>query len=72
MENVKKLYRSRSDRRVAGVCGGLAEYFEIDPLLVRILFVIATLAGGPGLLVYIVLALLMPEAPGEKSKRVEL
>lgn len=72
MENVKKLYRSRADRRVAGVCGGLAEYFEIDPLLVRILFVIATLAGGPGLLVYIVLALLMPEAPDEKSKRVEI
>lgn len=68
----KKLYRSKSDRRVAGVCGGLGEYFQVDPLLIRIMFIIAALAGGPGLLLYIILALLMPEAPYEKSKHVEI
>lgn len=68
----KKLYRSKSDRRVAGVCGGLGEYFQVDPLLIRIMFIIAALAGGPGLLLYIILALLMPEALYEKSKHVEI
>jgi phage shock protein PspC (stress-responsive transcriptional regulator) len=57
----KKLYRSRTDRKVAGVCAGLAEYIGIDPTLMRVIFVLATLAGGPGLLVYIVLAMVMPE-----------
>ena len=45
---------------IAGVCGGVAEYFNVDPTLVRLLFVLFALAGGPGLLVYIVLALVMP------------
>jgi Putative stress-responsive transcriptional regulator len=66
----KKLYRSRTDSKVAGVCGGLAEYFGIDSTLVRVIFVLATLAGGPGLIAYIILALVMPEAPGEKTKHV--
>ena len=60
MEN-KRLYRSTTDRQIAGVCGGLAEYFGIDPTIVRILFVLATLAGGPGLIAYIVLALVIPD-----------
>jgi phage shock protein C len=59
----KKLYRSRKARMVAGVCGGLAEYFNIDPTLVRLLFVFATLAGGPGLLAYIILLIVVPETP---------
>ena len=60
--NDKKLMRSE-DRMVAGVAGGLAEYFDIDPTLVRILFVLLTLLGGGGLgiLVYIVLWIIMPE-----------
>lgn len=62
MEATKRLYRSRSDRRVAGVAGGLAEYFNVDATLVRIVFILLTLAGGPGLLLYIILWLLMPEA----------
>ncbi len=58
----KKLRRSRSDRMVAGVCAGLAEYFNIDPVLVRLVFVLLALAGGPGVLLYIVLWIIMPEA----------
>lgn len=60
----KKLYRSRTDKKIAGVCGGLAEYFNIDPVIVRIGFVILLLPGGfPGLLPYIILWLIVPEAP---------
>ncbi len=59
----KRLYRSRTDRQLAGVCGGLAEYFGVDPTIVRVLFVALALLGGPGLILYIILALIMPEAP---------
>jgi len=59
----KKLYRSRSDRMLAGVCVGLADYFGIDATIVRILFVLFALAGGPGLILYIILMLVIPEAP---------
>lgn len=59
----KKLMRSTTDKMVAGVCGGLADYFDIDPTLVRALFVIVTLLGGSGILIYIILWLVMPEAP---------
>ena len=58
----KRLYRSRTDRMIAGVCGGLAEYFNIDPTIVRLIFVIAAIVGGPGVILYIILALVMPEA----------
>lgn len=64
MEEVKRLYRSTTDRMVAGVCGGVAEYFRIDPTLVRLLFVLFAIAGGPGLLAYIVMWLVVPEKPG--------
>lgn len=59
----KKLYRSSTDKKLAGVAGGIAEYFNVDPTLVRILFVVFSLAGGPGLLLYGILWLVMPEAP---------
>jgi phage shock protein C len=62
---VKKLYRSREDRRVGGVCGGLAEYFALDSTLIRLLFVVFALAGGPGLLVYIIMLFVVPEKPLE-------
>ena len=57
----KKLTRSTSDRMVAGVAGGLAAYFDIDPVLVRLAFVALALAGGPGLILYIILWILTPE-----------
>lgn len=55
----KTLTKSSTDKKVAGVAGGIAEYFEVDSTLVRIAFVLFTFAGGPGLLVYILLALVL-------------
>lgn len=55
------LHRSRQDHLLFGVCGGLGEYFAIDPVLVRLLFVLSTLAGGSGILAYIILAIVLPE-----------
>jgi phage shock protein PspC (stress-responsive transcriptional regulator) len=48
---------------VGGVCGGLGEYFDIDPTLVRLLFVVTALAGGPGLLAYIIMLIVVPSEP---------
>jgi phage shock protein PspC (stress-responsive transcriptional regulator) len=62
----KTLYRSRDERMIAGVCGGLAEYFEIDATLVRLLFVAAALLGGPGLLAYLICLVLMPLEPTDE------
>lgn len=59
----KRLYRSTTDRKLAGVASGLAEYFVMDPLLVRLAFVILTLAGGGGILIYVVLWIVTPENP---------
>ena len=59
----KKLYRSRADRKLAGVCGGIGEYFGVDPVLIRLLWIFFTLAGGGGLLAYIIAWLVVPEAP---------
>jgi phage shock protein PspC (stress-responsive transcriptional regulator) len=59
----KRLYRSRSDRKIAGVCGGIAEHFGWDPTLVRLGWVLLTLMGGSGVLIYLVLWLVMPESP---------
>jgi phage shock protein C len=63
MAGTRKLYRSRGDRKLAGVCGGLAKYFTVDATLVRVLFVVFALAGGPGLLAYVLLWILVPEEP---------
>lgn len=59
----KKLYRSMTDKKLCGVCGGIAEYFDIDPTLVRLLWVCASLFSAcfPGLLTYIVCALVLPQ-----------
>jgi len=62
-EPMKKLYRSRSDRRIAGVCGGLAAYFNIDPTLIRLLFVLGLIFVGGTLLAYIILMIVIPEEP---------
>lgn len=59
---MKKLTRSMNDRRLAGVCAGLGEYFGIDPTLVRIGWVVFCLLGGSGVLAYILCALIIPEA----------
>lgn len=56
----KRLYKSTSDKKLCGVCGGVAEYFEIDSTIVRLGLVIFTLLGGSGIIAYIVAALVMP------------
>ena len=56
----KRLYRSAHDRMLAGVCGGIAEYFQIDPTLVRLGWVAFTALGGSGILAYIILAIIVP------------
>ena len=61
--NEKKLYRSRKDKMLAGICGGLAEYFDVDPSLVRLASVLLCLYAGTGLLVYILAAIIIPEDP---------
>jgi len=59
----KPLQRSRSDRKIAGVCAGFAEYLDLDPTLIRILWVMLVLFGGCGVLGYIVAWIIMPEEP---------
>ncbi len=59
----KKLYRSVTDKMLGGVCGGLAEYFSIDPVLVRLIFVLAVIFGGSGILAYIILWIIIPQKP---------
>lgn len=61
----KKLYKSSKDKKIDGVCAGIAEYFDIDPTLVRLGFALVALAGGGGLLAYIICAIVMPRDPNE-------
>ena len=61
--NEKKLYKSSTDKKLAGVCGGLAEYFNIGSRLVRLGWVVFGLLGGSGLLAYIIAAIIMPDRP---------
>lgn len=58
----KKLYRSTVDRRIGGVCGGLAEYFNIDPTLVRVLFVLGLLCVGGTFWAYLIMWIIVPES----------
>ncbi|MHB8806365.1 MAG: PspC domain-containing protein [Anaerolineaceae bacterium] len=60
---MKRLYRKRTDRMLAGVCAGLADYLSIDPTIVRIIFVVLVFAGLGGVLVYLILWLITPEEP---------
>lgn len=68
----KKLYRSTKNRVFLGVCGGVGEYFNIDPVVIRVVWVISAFAGGAGILVYIIAAILIPEKaeviPNEDTK----
>ena len=61
----KKLYRSAKDKKFDGVCGGIAEYLEIDSTVIRLAWVLFTLLGGAGLLAYIIALLVMPNPPVE-------
>jgi phage shock protein C len=59
----KKLYRSRTNKKLFGVCGGLAEYFEIDATVLRLILVLAVVCAGVGLVAYLIAALVMPVKP---------
>lgn len=63
--NGKKLYRLRTGRKILGVCGGLANYFDIDPTIVRVVFALIGLFWGAGILAYFIMALVIPENPYE-------
>ncbi|MEE1014200.1 MAG: PspC domain-containing protein [Clostridia bacterium] len=58
---MKKLYKSQTDKKLCGVCGGIAEYFNIDATVVRLVWALLTLFFGSGVLIYIIAALVMPD-----------
>lgn len=60
MDTKNRLYRSSADKMIAGVSAGLAEYFNIDPVLVRIIFIVLLISGGSGLLIYVILWIVVP------------
>jgi phage shock protein PspC (stress-responsive transcriptional regulator) len=62
MEEPRKLYRSQTQRMIAGVCGGLAEYFNVDATLMRVLFLLLAVFGGSGIVIYIVMWVIVPDA----------
>lgn len=74
MQNQKKLYRSRNDKMLAGIAGGMAEYLEVDSTIIRVVFVILFFMSGflPFLLLYIVLAFVVPMAPTVRKDDQEL
>lgn len=59
---MKKLYRSRNNRMIFGVCGGIGEYFDVDPTLVRLVWLLFTF-WGPGILAYLIAWIIIPEEP---------
>ena len=68
---MKRLYRSSTNKVIAGVCGGLGEYFKIDPVIFRVIFVILLLPGGlPGLIPYVILWIIVPLKPQTVHKNV--
>lgn len=66
----KRLYKSETNKILTGTCGGLGEYFNIDPTIVRLIFVIGTFFNGFGVLVYIVAALIMPSVPADDFEKM--
>ena len=65
----KRLMRSSTDKKIAGVCGGLAEYFDLDPTLVRVLWLLLLFFAGTGFLAYVILWLVLPTAPARLAPR---
>ena len=61
----KKLFKSKKDKKICGVCGGLAEYFNVDVTIVRLVTAALVLFAGGGLIAYIIAAIIMPENPNE-------
>lgn len=65
----KRLYRSKKSRILGGVCGGIAEYFDVDPTLIRLAWILFTLAYGAGIIAYIIAWIIIPEKPRERKKK---
>lgn len=65
MDERKRLYKSRSNKMICGVCAGIADYFNIDPSIVRVLWAVLALAAGTGVLAYIACAIILPEGDTE-------
>lgn len=61
----KRIYKSKTDEKICGVCGGIAEFFDVDSTLIRLAWVLFTALGGSGVIAYIVAALVMPEKKDE-------
>lgn len=59
----KRLYKSNIEKKLCGVCGGVAEYFDLDPTVIRLAWVVFTLLGGSGIIAYIIAAIVMPNRP---------
>ena len=65
MDERKRLYKSRNNKMICGVCAGIADYFNIDPSIVRVLWAVLALAAGTGVLAYIACAIVLPEGDTE-------
>ena len=65
----KRLYKSTDNKMLCGVCGGVAEYFDIDPTLVRLGWALFSLCAGAGIIIYIVAAIVMPQKPKENAEK---
>lgn len=63
MSPTKRLYRSRTDRKIAGICGGLAQYFDIDPVIVRLAWALLFFLAGTGFIVYLIAWIVIPLEP---------
>lgn len=63
IKSYKRFYRSRTDKKIAGICGGLGKYFNMDPVLIRLLFILFLLLGGSALLVYCIIWIVVPLEP---------
>lgn len=68
-KQVKRLYRSEEDRILGGVCAGLGKYFGVDPVLIRILWVVFSLVYGAGVLAYLIFWIIMPVEPTKKKAK---
>lgn len=60
---MRRVYRSRTDKKIAGVCGGLAKYFDIDPVIVRLFWILFFFLGGAGIILYIIAWIVIPLEP---------
>ena len=65
---MKKLYRFVADRKIAGICAGLGDYFDLDPVFFRLFFLLSLLFGGIGALVYVLMWIIVPETPGAQGE----